>query len=66
MCPFCLASVAFIAGSVTGTGGLTAIVAGAIFKRKRGKKFPEHNETQEDNRGNHSDGSKEPEGGLAR
>jgi hypothetical protein len=63
MCPFCLATAAIIAGSTAATGGLTTIAAVAVFRRK---KFPEHNEKQEVNCGNHSDGSKEPEGGLAR
>ena len=66
MCPFCLATAALIAGSATGTGGVTAIVAGTIFMRKRRKEFPEQNETEEVNRGNHNDGIKASESGLAR
>ncbi len=30
MCPFCLATAAMIAGSIAGTGGLAAVVTGAI------------------------------------
>ncbi len=65
MCPFCLTTAALIAGSATGTGGLTAIVAGTIFMRKRRKTFPEQSETEEVNRGKHGDGREESEGGLA-
>jgi hypothetical protein len=66
MCPFCLATAALIAGSATGTGGLTAIVAGTIWMRKKRKAFPEPSETEEVNRGKHSDGSEESDGGFAR
>jgi hypothetical protein len=65
MCPFCLATAALIAGGATGTGGLTAIIAGSIWIRKKRKTFPEQRETEEVNRGKHSDRSKESEGGLA-
>lgn len=40
MCPFCLATAAIIAGSATGTGGLTALVAGKIRRRKPDDKIP--------------------------
>jgi hypothetical protein len=66
MCPFCLATAAIVAGSATGAGGLTAIIAGTLFTRKRRKRFPEQDETEEVSRGNDSDGSEEPENGLAR
>jgi hypothetical protein len=65
MCPFCLATAAVIAGSATGTGGLTAFVATTIFKRKRRKKFPYQIETKEVEDGN-NDSGKASESGLAR
>lgn len=37
MCPFCLATAAMIASSATGTGGVTALVAGVIMKRNKRK-----------------------------
>ena len=40
MCPVCLATAAIIAGSATGTGGLTALVAAAFRKRKPENKIP--------------------------
>ena len=66
MCPFCMATAALIAGSAAGTGGLTAIFAGAILMRRKRKRFPEQDEAEEVNCGKHSDGSEEPENGLAR
>jgi len=66
MCPFCLATAALIAGSATGTGGLTAIVAGTIFKKARRGKFPEQSREAEVKDGNGSDRSEATESGLAR
>ena len=60
MCPVCLATAAILASSATGTGGLTAVVAGVILKRKKQREFPT-TETTEVNRGNHSDGNQESE-----
>jgi hypothetical protein len=53
MCPVCLATAAVIAGSATGTGGLTAFVAGMFFKRKNRIQFPMQSaekEVHDDNR----------------
>ena len=66
MCPFCLATAALIAGSATGAGGVTALVASALFMRKRQRKFLEQDKAQEVNRGNNSNGIKASERGLAR
>jgi len=46
MCPFCLATAAVIAGSATGTGGVTALVAGVFIKRSK-RKLPPLNEAEE-------------------
>ncbi len=40
MCPVCLATAAILAGSATGTGGLTALVARGFRKRKSNDQFP--------------------------
>jgi hypothetical protein len=40
MCPVCLATGAMIAGSATGTGGLTALVATTFRKKKLDNKSP--------------------------
>jgi hypothetical protein len=40
MCPVCLATAAILAGSATGTGGLTALVARRFWKRESKDKFP--------------------------
>lgn len=46
MCPFCIATAAVIAGSATGTGGVTALVAGVFLKRKK-RKLPPLKEAEE-------------------
>ena len=40
MCPVCLATAAILAGSATGTGGLTALVARRFRKRESKDQFP--------------------------
>jgi hypothetical protein len=40
MCPVCLATAAILAGSATGTGGLTALVARQFWKRESKDQFP--------------------------
>jgi hypothetical protein len=62
MCPFCLATAAVIAGSATGTGGLTGFVASTIFRRKKRGKIPNSIEAKEVKDGNDSDGGKAPSG----
>jgi len=46
MCPFCLATAAVIAGSATGAGGVTALVAGVLLKPIKRKLLP-RNEAKE-------------------
>lgn len=65
MCPVCLATAAIIASSATGTGGLTALVAGRFRKRKPMKDFPEHINTKEDRHGYEPDRSASTESGHA-
>ena len=64
MCPVCLATAAIIAGSATGTGGLTALVANKFRKRKETRDRPI--ETKEDRHGPEPYGSPAPESGAAR
>jgi hypothetical protein len=52
MCPVCLATAAVIAGSATGTGGLTALIASTIFWRKKRDKIPNPIESKEVKDGN--------------
>jgi hypothetical protein len=52
MCPVCIATAAIIAGSATGTGGITAFVAQKILRKK-----PSASINQEVNHGNHSSGN---------
>ena len=66
MCPFCLATAAVIAGSATGTGGLTAFVATTIFKRKKRERFPDQIEAKEVEDGNNDVRGKTSESSLAR
>ncbi len=52
MCPVCIATAVVIAGSATGTGGITAFVTQKILRKK-----PPSTENQEMNHGNHSPGN---------
>lgn len=65
MCPFCLATAAVIAGRATGTGGLTAFVAGTILKRNKQKILP-RNEAKEVDHGIDDNRSEGSEDGLTR
>jgi hypothetical protein len=65
MCPVCLATAAIIAGSATGTGGLTALVARTIRKRERENPFPKI-ANEEDHNGHRPDSSSSPQNGLPR
>jgi hypothetical protein len=63
MCPFCLATAAMIAGSATGAGGVTALIAGTILKRNKRRILPQGEELENGNNSN-SDGNSED--GIAR
>lgn len=64
MCPFCLATAVMITSSATGTGGVTALVAGVIMKRNKRKILP-LNEKEFDH-GTNSISSRDPQDGVAR
>jgi hypothetical protein len=66
MCPLCLATAALIAGSATGTGGVTALVAGMFLKKRSLQRFPEQINEKEVQNGDDRDRSKTEESGLAR
>ena len=38
MCPACVASAGVVVGSVLSTGGLTALIARVLRKKKKGEK----------------------------
>jgi hypothetical protein len=65
MCPFCLATVAIVAGSASGTGGLTALLAGTILKRKREDKRPDQIRAKEFDDGCDDNRSDPKESGFA-
>lgn len=65
MCPFCLASAAVIAGSATGSGGLTAFVVGAMLKRNK-RKILRQNQPEEVNHGNDCSRGADSEDSLTR
>jgi hypothetical protein len=65
MCPVCLATAAIIAGSATGTGGLTAMVARTLRRRKPDDKFPTITD-KEDHYGHEPDRGASSQDGLAR
>ena len=52
MCPFCLATVAMIAGSIAGTGGIAAAVTGVILRKKSPMRFPTQTDEKEVQHGN--------------
>ena len=52
MCPVCIATAVVIAGSATGTGGITAFVTAKILRKKN-----QPTENQEVNHGNSNAGS---------
>jgi len=66
ICPFCLATAAVIAGSATGTGGVTALVAGVFLKRNRRKPILLRDEAKEVEHDNSSDRGGDSENGVAR
>jgi len=66
MCPFCLATAAVVAGSATGTGGLTALVAGVFLKRKKRKLLPQNEPEEVHHDDDDSNRSRDTENGFAR
>ena len=62
MCPFCLATAAMIAGTATGTGGVTALIAGTILKRNKRKNVLQGEEVED---GSNSNSGENPENGVA-
>jgi len=66
MCPVCLVTAAIIAGSATGTGGLTALVARTIRRKTRENPFPTIANKEEDQDGHEPDRSSSPQDGLPR
>jgi hypothetical protein len=55
MCPFCIATAAVVAASVTGTGGLAALVTGKLMKKTAPRDSLETINTKEVEHG-HDDG----------
>jgi hypothetical protein len=66
MCPVCLATAAVIAGSATGTGGLTALAATILWKRKPANKIPHITEQKEEHDGHDFDRGTTSEDRIAR
>ncbi len=65
MCPVCLATAAILAGSATGTGGLTALVARQFRKRESKTQIP-MTEQKENHDGHHPDRGATPQDRLPR
>ena len=63
MCPVCIATATMIAGSATGTTGLTALIVGMFRKKKLANKVPEQTEAEEVHDGDRCEAS---ESGAAR
>ncbi len=66
MCPFCLATAAIVAGSATGTGGLTALVARAFRRTRIRRKLIATPKQKEDYHGYQRAGTKSAEDRLPR
>lgn len=62
MCPVCLATAAIIAGSATGTGGLTALVARTLRRNRENSVSTTTN--KEDQDGHEPDRSSSPQDRL--
>ncbi len=58
MCPFCLATALLVASGVAGTGGLGALMAGKILKRRSRSEFSTQTGEQEVRHGDSHDDSK--------
>ncbi len=65
MCPFCLATAVAIAGSATGTGGVTALIAGVFLKRNKRKLLP-RNEAEEVHHDDSNSRGRDSQDGVAR
>jgi hypothetical protein len=65
MCPVCLATAAILAGSATGTGGLTALVVSTFRKRQPVEHFPANPNQKEDHDGDEPDRSTSSQDRLA-
>jgi hypothetical protein len=65
MCPVCLATAAIIAGSATGTGGLTALVARTMRRKIRENPVPATT-NKENQDGHEPDRSSSPQDRLPR
>lgn len=57
MCPVCIATAAIIAGSATGTSGLSALVVTKFFRKNPPTQFPEQIEAEEVHDDNKHDGA---------
>jgi hypothetical protein len=60
MCPVCIATAAIIAGSATGTGGLTALVAHAFRKKTRQTPISNSTHAKEEPHGQQRDSNPPP------
>ncbi len=57
MCPVCLATAALVAGSATGTGGITALLAAIFVSRKPATQSSLNINAKENRDGHHPDRS---------
>ncbi len=65
MCPFCLATAAVVAASVTGSGGLAALVGVKLLRKSARKHFIQDTDTKEVEHGYDDNGSEAVERGVA-
>jgi hypothetical protein len=65
MCPVCLATAVILAGSATGTGGLTALVVRQFWKCESKDQFPTVKQ-KENHDGHQPDRGASPQNRLAR
>lgn len=51
MCPFCLATAAWMAAAAVSTGGMTALVVRKVVTARDGTKIPTNPQSEEDHHG---------------
>ncbi len=65
MCPFCLATVAALAASATGTGGVAALVTGKLLRKATRNNLTQVTDTKEVQNGDNDRGPEVGESGVA-
>lgn len=65
MCPVCIAAAALIAAKATGGGGVSAFVAGKVWKKRVRNQFRKNHQEKEIDHGNGHSGTETAQRGFA-